>query len=305
MTPDVIDWPVKTREIETRLWDSTRWSGLEFHDGDVVVATWSKTGTTWTQQIVWQLLNGGPEGVFSISECPCVDMRLPNRAEMLADVAAQHGRRNLKTHLPLDALVFSPKAKYLYVARDARDTIWSLFNHQEGFSDQWLELLNAVPGDWPPVARPGMGVREYYLEWLKHDEPPGDLMLGVSFWDHVQGWWNARDLPNVLLVHFNNLKADLAGEARSIARFLEIEVDEAKWPSILEHCAFDYMQSAATGGMLDILFVNGALTFFNKGTNGRWSDVLSLAEVAQCDEVAERRLTPGCAHWLRTGRLLG
>ncbi len=31
-----------------------------------------------------------------------------------------------KTHLPVDALVFSPEAKYLYIGRDGRDVIWSM-----------------------------------------------------------------------------------------------------------------------------------------------------------------------------------
>jgi hypothetical protein len=41
-----------------------------------------------------------------------------------------------------------------------------------------------------------------------------------SYWRHIQSWWEIRDRPNVLLVHFNNLKADIAGEIRHIADFL-------------------------------------------------------------------------------------
>jgi aryl sulfotransferase len=46
-------------------------------------------------------------------------------------------------------------------------------------------------------------------------------LAGVRFWEHVQGWWDIRSLPNVLLVHFANLKADLPSEIRRIARHLE------------------------------------------------------------------------------------
>ena len=44
-------------------------------------------------------------------------------------VEAQTHRRFLKTHLPVDALVFSEKAKYIYIGRDGRDVVWSLYNH--------------------------------------------------------------------------------------------------------------------------------------------------------------------------------
>ena len=42
---------------------------------------------------------------------------------------AQTHRRFVKTHLPVDALVYSPKAKYIYIGRDGRDVLWSLYNH--------------------------------------------------------------------------------------------------------------------------------------------------------------------------------
>jgi aryl sulfotransferase len=52
-----------------------------------------------------------------------------------------------------------------------------------------------------------------------------------------------------------------------------------------------------------MMFKDGAKTFFNKGTNGRWKDVLTVEEIAKADEVAARNLTPDCAHWLKTGEL--
>jgi aryl sulfotransferase len=108
----------------------------------------------------------------------------------------------------------------------------------------------------------------------------------------------------VLLVHFNNLKADLGGQIRRIAAFLDIAIDEAKWPAILEHCTFDYMRKAASKvEVLNRNFKDGGRTIINKGTNGRWKDVLSAAEIARCDEIAVRRLSPACAHWLKTGEL--
>ncbi len=71
------------------------------------------------------------------------------------------------------------------------------------------------------------------------------------FWENVRSWWEIRHLPNLMLLHFNELhfnelKADLPGQIRRIADFLEIPVDESRWPAILEHCSFDYMKANAT-----------------------------------------------------------
>jgi aryl sulfotransferase len=296
-------WPKKTREIQTAIVDSTRWNSFKFRPGDIVIDTFGKSGTTWTQQIVGQLVLDAPEGVSAAEASPWLDMRIFPLDETLAMLEAQAHRRFIKTHLPVDALVFSPRAKYIYVGRDARDIVWSAYNHQAGFTEEALDAFNETPGRvGPRITHPPCDVRDYYLHFLEHDDFPGFEFGGL--WAHTQGWWSIRRLPNVLLVHFNDLKADMEREIRRIARFLEIDVPDSKWPAILEHCSFDYMREAAAKlDMLDKFFKGGGATFIHKGTNGRWKEVLSPAEIARCDEVAARYLTPDCARWLRTGKL--
>ena len=75
----------------------------------------------------------------------------------------------------------------------------------------------------------------------------------------------------------------MPGEMRRVAKFLDIAIDEKRWPAIVEHCTFDYMKSHAVhaaplGGAF---WQGGASTFINKGTNGRWHDQLT-AEANQC-----------------------
>jgi aryl sulfotransferase len=54
--------PVKTREIHSNHFDSTVWNEYTFRDDDIVIGTYAKSGTTWVQQIVSQLIfNGEPD----------------------------------------------------------------------------------------------------------------------------------------------------------------------------------------------------------------------------------------------------
>jgi aryl sulfotransferase len=53
--------------------------------------------------------------------------------------------------------------------------------------------------------------------------------------------------------------------------------------------------------VIRFVYKDGANTFINKGTNGRWREVLSQEEIAKSDAIAARELTPDCAEWLRTG----
>src|SRR5690606_29638199 len=210
-------------ELHNHHFDSTIWNDFRFRDDDIVIATYAKSGTTWVQQIVGQLIFGGRENLPVAAMSPWLDLRVPPKDVKLPDVEKQAHRRFLKTHLPVDALVFSPKAKYLYIGRDGRDVVWSLYNHHANANQLWYEALNDTPGRvGPPIEPPPPSVRRYFLDWLEGDGYPF-----WPFWENIRSWWSIRRLPNVLLLHFADLKRDLPGEIRRIADFLEIAVDES------------------------------------------------------------------------------
>ena len=196
-------------------------------------------------------------------------------------------------------LVYSPKAKYIYIGRDGRDVLWSMYNHHANANDAFYEALNETPGlVGEKIGRVTTDVRTYFNDWIARDGYPF-----WSFWENVSSWWAIRHLPNIHFMHFDTIKCDMEGEIRRLAKFLAIEVDEARWPAIVEHCTFDYMKkhadkSAPLGGLL---WEGGATTFINKGTNGRWRDILSADECAHYEALAREKLGDACAHWLMTG----
>ncbi|HVP84463.1 MAG TPA: sulfotransferase domain-containing protein [Rhizomicrobium sp.] len=300
MTQAGIAWPKKLREMESNHFDSTVWNDFKFRDDDVVISTYAKSGTTWTQQIVGQILFNGSENVTVAESSPWLDLRVPPREMKLALLEGQTHRRFMKTHLPVDALVFSPKAKYIYIGRDGRDVAWSAYNHHKTANEAWYAMLNETPGlVGEPMERCTLDVLPYFRRWLERDGYPF-----WPFWENVRGWWDIRDLPNVLFVHFANLKNDLAGEMKRIAAFLDVSIDDARWPTLVEHCSFDYMKahaerSAPLGGAL---WDGGGASFINKGTNGRWHDLLTDEDVRAYETRALKELGPQCALWLATGQ---
>lgn len=300
---ETIAWPRKTREFQNRLWDSTIWNDFRYRDSDIVIATWSKAGTTWMQQIVGQLLFRGDPGLEPWRLSPCLEARWLPRAETLAMLDAQTHRRFIKTHLPLDALVCSPEARYIYIARDGRDVAWSGYNHHANFTQTFRDQINSQTEiDAPPLSPPPADIRQFWHEWLDRQDSPGNLS---SFWNNLRGWWAIRHFPNVLLLHFANLKRDMPGEIRRVAAFLDVPIDEERWDAILEYCSFDWMKANADkvtpGGGSH--WEGGGRTFINRGVNGRWKDTLTPEEIADYEARAVRELGPDCAHWLATGEL--
>ena len=299
MSQPNLEWPRKTRELHNHHFDSTVWNDLEFRDDDIVIATYAKSGTTWMQQIVSQLIFAGAEGLEVAEMSPWIDLRVPPKEVKLPAVEAQEHRRFIKTHLPVDALVFSPEAKYIYLGRDGRDVVWSFHNHHLNANSEWYGALNETPGlVGPPIKRPCEDVREYFLEWLEKDGFPI-----WPFWENVRSWWEIRDLPNVLFVHFAGLKADMPGEIRRIAEFLEIPIEESRWDAIVGHCSFDYMKRNATKSVpLGGLFWDGgSQTFIHKGKNGRWREILTEEDCAAYERRAVAELGEECARWLASG----
>ncbi len=291
--------PVKSRELHNHHFDSTIWNEFQFRNDDIVISTYAKSGTTWMQQIVAQMIFRGDPDLEVAQMSPWLDLRVPPKEVKLPIVEAQTHRRFIKTHLPVDALVFSPKAKYIYIGRDGRDVVWSFYNHHSNANASWYAALNDTPGRvGPPIEPPPSDIREYWREWMDRDGYPW-----WPFWENVRSWWEIRALPNVMLVHFESLRRDMPGEMRRLAAFLEIPIDESRWDKILEYCSFDWMKKNATksvplgGAFWDA----GAQVFINKGVNGRWRDTLSPAESAEYEARSVTELGRECAHWLATG----
>ena len=296
-------WPRKTRELHNHHFDSTVWNDFRFRPDDVVIGTYAKSGTTWAQQVVSQLIFGGREGIDVATISPWLDLRVPAKELKLAALEAQTHRRFIKTHLPVDALRFSPDAKYIYVGRDGRDVVWSMYNHHANANAEWYRLLNDTPGRvGPPIGRPPASVRQYFLDWLERDGHPF-----WPFWENVSSWWAIRHLPNVLLLHFADLKRDLRGQIEKVAAFLDIAIDGPMLATILHHCSFDYMkahaaEAAPLGGSI---WEGGAQTFIHRGTNGRWRDTLSAEDCRRYEALAAERLGEDCARWLMAGEAAG
>lgn len=298
---ETINWPTKTREYHSHHFDSTIWNDFNFRDDDIIIATYAKSGTTWLQQIVAQLIFNGAEGIDVPEISPWLDLRVPAKEVKLPALEQQQHRRFIKTHLPVDALVFSPKAKYIYIGRDGRDVAWSLYNHHLNANDVLYQALNDTPGRvGPPLEKPVGDVVQYYRNWIDNDGYPF-----WPFWENIRSWWNIRHLPNVHLIHFAKLKEDMPGEIKKLALFLNIDIDPSSWEAILEHCSFDYMKkngakSVPLGGAF---WEGGADTFINKGTNGRWKDLLTKEDNEHYEALCLQHLGEACTRWLNTGEL--
>jgi aryl sulfotransferase len=287
--------------------DSTRWDHYQPRDGDIVIATYPKCGTTWMQRIMSLLVFQSPEPCPVIEISPWIDCRFKDSVEeMRTFIEGQRHRRFLKSHLPFDGLPHYDQVRYIHVARDGRDACMSFFNHWAAFKPLAYERLDRGAPELGPIPRASTDPRVFWRTWLTKGVLPGetDGFPELSFFDLEATYWQARHASNVLLVHYNDLKADLDGEMRRIAAFLDIEPSREVWPQLVEAASFEVMKrdgKSLLAGM-DNFFEGGSDRFLFKGTNGRWRDVMTADDLALYDRVASR-MSPGLAQWIAHGRL--
>ncbi|MBN2535330.1 MAG: sulfotransferase domain-containing protein [Spirochaetales bacterium] len=288
--------------------DSTYWNDFKPRADDIIIATTGKSGTTWIQTIVAHLIFQNqeiPAPIWQLS--PWIDFRPAMIKKQFDLIEAQTHRRFVKTHLPLDGLIYYPQVKYIYIARDGRDIFMSLWNHYRHLTPEMFDIFNNTPGRvGDPLTRPSDDIHEFFKDFMTKGwfSGLGEGNLGLSILNNVQTWWAYRHLPNILLMHFNDLLGDIDRQIRLIARYLDIEVNEDIWPTLLDNASFKSMKNNADnivpgGGKA---FFGGSQRFLYRGTNNRWKGVLSEDEIVLYETTVSEILPPDCARWLEQGQ---
>jgi len=302
--PELIRKPLC--HARSKYFDSSGWDNYQPRSDDIVIATYPKCGTTWTQRIVGMLIfqSDAPFPVQDISPWP--DFRLSPPGAWLDLAESQTHRRFLKSHLPYDALPVFAGVKFIHVARDGRDAAMSLHNHKLNYTDDVYERSAEVLAEDPKfdsgISRIDPDPARHFHNWLQGEEDHmGDPACG--FWHMERSYWAARHEPDVLLVHYGDMKQDLGGEMRRIAKFLNIEIAESLWPALVEAATFDAMKGKARELMptAENIWQGGGDTFLHKGINGRWQGVVSDADLEQYAAMVKLEFSPDLARWIESG----
>jgi hypothetical protein len=226
---------------------------------DVFVVTQMKCGTTWMQHLVYEILLRGRgdlvetgrslnalspwlESVKSVSvtETPLIGTERPSRI--------------IKTHFPASLCPFDPKARYIYVARHPVSC--------------YASCADFVRGNLGSFCPPAAEIEQWFCS--------SESMWWGSWPAHVAGWWNRPGAhENVLLVRFEDMKADLTAVARRVADFLGMRaLSNTEMGAVVEKCGFEYMKrNAEAFEMHPPHLLALEAEFFVSGRNTRHGDV--------------------------------
>jgi hypothetical protein len=225
---------------------------------DVFVATQMRCGTTWMQQVVYEIVNRG-EGDFTdtghghlYATCPWIDASNSVSMEN-APLVGKNPIRIIKTHLPTSLCPYSEQAKYIYVTRHPVSCFASIVDYNRTLLGPLMPTMEILVGWF-------CSDRMYWLPWPKH----------------VAGWWQwAQNRKNVLFIHFEDMKADFAVVLDTVAGFLDYQLTADEKQRITEKCSFKYMKDHEELFEMSPpnMFSVAAGQFFASGRESRYQDV--------------------------------
>ena len=255
---------------------------------DVLITTAPKAGTTWMQQILYQLKSGGDEDFTSIDTVvPWLELPRPGRTvdDILADFAAMADPRLFKTHCTFDQTPGVDTARIILSSRDPRDCCISFYHHVM---------------DMTPEARQRAGLKPYrdfetfFADWLDQ----------ASWYRNVASWWPQRNRDNLLWLRFEDMKQDLPVCIDRIVAFLGWSITPAQRTAAIEHSSFAWMKQHADKftrqlGSDEPVFRPGG--FIRKGTVGDHKMQLSEAQEQRILGKARELLPRDCLEFLSLG----
>ena len=299
------------KNYRTWLIDSDRWRAFRPRSGDVVVATYPKSGTTWMQRILSLLIFRSGQPVALDSLFPWLEVNRRPIEDVVAGLEAQEHRRSVKTHVPFDAIPKLDGVKFIHVARDGRDVAMSYHHHCAAYQPEALARMDAAGLADPCVAkaypRVDPSAAAFFHKWLTvgaiDGQPDGTPYL--SYFAYEKSFFDSRRDPQLLFVHYNDLRADLVGEMRRIADFMGADITTDEIETLAGVARLDSMSREAAKLVAEYArnFGGSTLPFINKGGAGRWRGIFQEADLVLFEKKLRAVVPKPYAEWLLAGRI--
>lgn len=277
-----------------------RWATWVPRKGDILLTTPPKCGTTWTQSILCMLVNGTtdlPKPVPVLSPWVDADLGVPIET-VTADIAAQTGRRVLKTHTPADGFPIWDGVTYFAVYRHPLDLFFSLRKHVMNTSrviEEDRHFLGPVTDALDRYLTGGVDRTDFAHDTL------AKMML------HYRQTACSDRLRDLNLFHYDDMLRDGRGNVERMAHALGID-DARLIDAVTEATSFANMKANASNftPVAGSGFWKSDEGFFDSATSGKWKGHLTDAELRRFDtRLAELVPDPASRAWLLHGSLAG
>uniref|UniRef100_A0A8D0F8U7 Sulfotransferase n=1 Tax=Strix occidentalis caurina TaxID=311401 RepID=A0A8D0F8U7_STROC len=241
---------------------------FEIKDSDIFIATYPKSGTVWTQNILSLIIHeghrNGTENVETMERIPWLEYRTKNR-----DYTVLPSPRVFATHLPYYLLprdLRNKRGRIIYVTRNPKDVMVSYYHFSK-----YMSTLEEIP-DF-----------NLFMERFLAGK-----VLASSWLDHVAGWYSHAEDFNILFVTYEEMKKDLRSAVLKICNFLGKKLSEEEVDSVVRQATFENMRKdprANYENLPDDIALKNKGSFLRKGTVGDWKNIMTVAQNERFDKL--------------------
>jgi hypothetical protein len=230
---------------------------------DVMLAAYPKSGSTWLTFMLAQLLWGAGRQQTIID-----DRYLPRMGKQhFAEQRLPSSGRLIRTHEP-----YRPAyRKAIYVVRDGRDIVVSMFWH--------IKRTRGMVADFS----------DYLPTYLQ------GTLTGAGAWhEHVDGWLDSPAYASgtVLMVRYEDMKADAGRELQRAADFLGVAVTAERIADAIDAGSLDSMKNREKESTGIVHRETGeTIPVVRKGVVGDWQNYFGPEDLATFNRVARRAMT--------------
>ncbi|KAK6181397.1 hypothetical protein SNE40_009254 [Patella caerulea] len=243
---------------------------MTIRDDDVIVCAYPKAGTHWIWEVIQMLRGQTTEYHKQIKEQQMLEARNIDTFE------AEPSPRVLNSHLwprHLPKQIFKNKTKIIYLIRNPKDTVVSMFFHYNavkkaldyhGNLSDFLDLyLNkSLPyGLW----------YEYVLEWERFFKTTENPFYQFSY---------------------EEMQQNPVDHVKGLAKFLETDVSDEFCEATVDACSFNKLKKANDEVKDDFIkphFTEGR-SLYRKGKVGDWKNWLTVADSENIDQMTAKRI---------------
>lgn len=252
-------------------WELENWTP---NDGDVLVATYPKTGTTWLREVTRCIRNYGDEKLMKASKL----MELPFFGYLEAGTKVKFDvvnalpmkKRIWGTHLTGDNVnveeYFKSGLKVIYVMRNPKDMAVSLKKFFQNMG--WLNGPNLSPYFPQPW--------DEFVKRLADGNMPMQMKYGEWYPQHIRSWMKYKNNKNFHYLFYEDMKKDPELEIARLAEFMEVTLTKEDISKIKEMTSFDTMKKAN--------FQVSDVQMFRKGGVGNWKEHFTVAQSEYFDQ---------------------
>ncbi|XP_014474012.1 PREDICTED: sulfotransferase family cytosolic 1B member 1-like [Dinoponera quadriceps] len=268
---------------------------------DTWVVTFPRSGTTWTQELVWLLSNNldfeTAKTQFLAQRFPFFEFSIFNHPEVTQEfleinkgnevneqicrkiakpgyevLASIPSPRFIKTHFPLSLLpeILDIGCKVIYVARNPKDVAVSWYYMSVGMKTQGF--LGDFATFWD------------YFE--------NDLTYWGPYWTHLKEAWALKNHPNLLFLFYEDMQHDFLKIIRRIAKFLGKTYTDEQLNELADYLNINNFRNnpmVNSSELKNCKFIAEGI-FIRKGVSGGWKDIFTPELTARADKWIEENL---------------